>query len=51
VGEIASHITHTTRAIIEEAEESDASIYSDAAEDFSDVEGGFLSLDAVVKVQ
>lgn len=51
---IASGITeyntvHSTPAIIEEAEESDApSVYSDANEDFSDVEG-FLSLDAVVE--
>ncbi|KAE9365409.1 hypothetical protein N431DRAFT_353218 [Stipitochalara longipes BDJ] len=41
--------SHATPAIIEEAEESDApSVYSDANEDFSDVEG-FLSLDAVVE--
>ncbi|KAN0089463.1 hypothetical protein V8E51_019723 [Hyaloscypha variabilis] len=48
--EITSYNTsHATTAIIEEAEESDApSIYSDANEDFSDVEG-FLSLDAVVE--
>ncbi|KAH8749431.1 hypothetical protein BGZ57DRAFT_776033 [Hyaloscypha finlandica] len=42
--------SHATPGIIEEAEESDAtSVYSDANEDFSDVEGGFLSLDAVVE--
>jgi serine/arginine repetitive matrix protein 2 len=42
--------SHATPAIIEEAEESDAtSVYSDANEDFSDVEGGFLSLDAAVE--
>lgn len=35
--------------IMEETEESDASLYSDAAEDLSDVEGGFMSLDAVVQ--
>ncbi|PVH86154.1 hypothetical protein DL98DRAFT_407790 [Cadophora sp. DSE1049] len=45
LGEIASR----NSVILEEPEESDASIYSDAAEDFSDVEGsGFMSLDAVV---
>ncbi|KAK0105689.1 hypothetical protein ONS95_004216 [Cadophora gregata] len=45
LGEIASR----NSIILEEPEESDASIYSDAAEDFSDVEGsGFMSLDAVV---
>jgi len=45
LGEIASH----NSVILEEPEESDASIYSDAAEDFSDAEGnGYLSLDAVV---
>ena len=49
-GEMTSYSTsHVTPAIIEEAEESDApSVYSDANEDFSDVEG-FLSLDAVVE--
>jgi serine/arginine repetitive matrix protein 2 len=49
VGEISGHDTHATPAIIEEAEESDASVYSDANEDFEDLEGGFLSLDAVVE--
>lgn len=45
LGEIASR----NSIILEEPEESDASIYSDAAEDFSDAEGsGFMSLDAVV---
>lgn len=47
LGEIAAenHIRHST---IEE-ETEDESIYSDAAEDFSDAEGdGFMSLDAVV---
>ncbi|KAL2062435.1 hypothetical protein VTL71DRAFT_6701 [Oculimacula yallundae] len=44
LGEIAAY-----NSILEEPEESDASIYSDAAEDFSDAEGdGFMSLDAVV---
>ena len=49
VGEIAAYNALTTPGIIEETEESDTSIYSDAAEDLSDVEGdGFMSLDAVV---
>ncbi|CZT12148.1 related to MUC1 Extracellular alpha-1,4-glucan glucosidase [Rhynchosporium agropyri] len=44
LGEIAAY-----NSIAEEPEESDSSIYSDAAEDFSDIEGsGFMSLDAVV---
>lgn len=49
VGDIAVHNAPSTPAIIEEAEESDASVYSDANEDFEDLEGGFLSLDAVVE--
>lgn len=42
---------HQTDAIIEESEESEGdSIYSDAAEDISDLDGdGFMSLDAVVE--
>ncbi|TVY32673.1 hypothetical protein LOCC1_G008661 [Lachnellula occidentalis] len=51
LGEIAagnSHL-HDTPAIAEESEDSDTSVYSDAAEDLSDGEGdGFMSLDAVV---
>lgn len=39
-----------TAPIMEEPEESDASIYSDAAEDLSDMEcDGFMSLDAMVE--
>jgi serine/arginine repetitive matrix protein 2 len=39
-----------TNSIMEEDEESDASIYTDAAEEISDIEGdGFLSLDAMVE--
>ncbi|TVY59697.1 hypothetical protein LSUE1_G010095, partial [Lachnellula suecica] len=50
VGEIAIENSHAHNAILEEPEESDASVYSDAAEDLSDIEGdGFLSLDAVVE--
>jgi len=50
VGEIAAYNSHTDPAIFEETEESDASIYSDAAEDLSDIEGdGFMSLNAVVE--
>ncbi|KAG9230835.1 hypothetical protein BJ875DRAFT_487580 [Amylocarpus encephaloides] len=52
IGEIAAeNARRPTSAIIEESEDSDAnSIYSDAAEDLSDVEGdGFMSLDAVVE--
>jgi serine/arginine repetitive matrix protein 2 len=49
VGDIAVLNALSTPAIIEEAEESDASVYSDANEDFEDLEGGFLSLDAVVE--
>ncbi|TVY49297.1 hypothetical protein LCER1_G008322 [Lachnellula cervina] len=52
LGEIAAenlHL-HDTPAIAEETDESDASVYSDAAEDLSDGEGdGFMSLDAVVE--
>lgn len=47
LGEIAAYNAHPM--ILEEPEESDASVYSDAAEDFSDVEGGFMSLNAVVE--
>jgi hypothetical protein len=37
-------------AILEELEESDTSVYSDAVEELSDVDGdGFMSLDAVVE--
>ena len=46
---VLGEIANRNSIILEEPEESDASIYSDAAEDFSDVEGdGFMSLDAVV---
>lgn len=49
LGHIAAENLHDHNAIGEEADESDAtSIYSDAAEELSDVEGGFMSLDAVV---
>lgn len=49
LGHIAAENSHEHPTIIEETEESDAtSIYSDAAEELSDVEGGFISLDAVV---
>lgn len=49
VGDIAVHNALSTTATTEEEEESDASVYSDANEDFEDLEGGFLSLDAVVE--
>lgn len=52
LGEIAAENSHSHDhpVILEEPEESDASVYSDAAEDLSDTEGdGFLSLDAVVE--
>lgn len=43
-------LSPVTAPIMEEPEESDASIYSDAAEDLSDMEGdGFMSLDAMVE--
>ncbi|OWP07438.1 hypothetical protein B2J93_4967 [Marssonina coronariae] len=48
LGDVAAH--NSQSALQEEPDESDAdaSIYSDAAEDFSDAEGtGFISLDAV----
>ncbi|TVY28569.1 hypothetical protein LHYA1_G001925 [Lachnellula hyalina] len=51
LGEIAAENSHfhDTPAIAEESEESDTSVYSDAAEDLSNGEGdGFMSLDAVV---
>ncbi|KAL3422637.1 hypothetical protein PVAG01_06793 [Phlyctema vagabunda] len=50
VGEIAT-TQHHHEAIMEETEDSDSSgVYSDAAEDLSDLEGdGFMSLDAVVE--
>lgn len=49
LGHIAAENLHENPTIIEETDESDAtSIYSDAAEELSDVEGGFISLDAVV---
>jgi serine/arginine repetitive matrix protein 2 len=49
LGHIAEENLHDHNAMGEEADESDAtSIYSDAAEELSDVEGGFMSLDAVV---
>jgi len=50
VGDIAAENSHAHPVIVEEPEESDASVYSDAAEDLSDIEGdGFMSLDAVVE--
>jgi serine/arginine repetitive matrix protein 2 len=52
LGDIAAENSHShgSPVIVEEPEESDASIYSDAAEDLSDTEGdGFMSLDAVVE--
>jgi serine/arginine repetitive matrix protein 2 len=50
LGHIAAENLHEHPTIMEETEESDAtSIYSDAAEELSDVEGGFISLDAVVE--
>ena len=49
LGDVAAEDTHTIPAIMEETEESDTSVYSDAAEDLSDGDGdGFQSLDAVV---
>ena len=49
LGDIAAENAHTIPAILEEIEESDTSVYSDAAEDLTDGEGeGFQSLDAVV---
>ena len=49
-GDIATENTHGIPAIMEETEESDASIYSDAAEDLSDEDDdGFQSLNAVVE--
>ncbi|KUJ09347.1 uncharacterized protein LY89DRAFT_690392 [Mollisia scopiformis] len=48
--EIVSASTHVAPAILEEPEESDASVYSDAAEELTDTEGdGYLSLNAVVE--
>jgi hypothetical protein len=50
LGHIAAENTHTIPAIMEETEESDTSVYSDAAEDLSDGDGdGFQSLNAVVE--
>ncbi|KAG0650112.1 hypothetical protein D0Z07_2904 [Hyphodiscus hymeniophilus] len=50
LGDIAAENTNAISAIMEEAEESDASVYSDAAEDLSDGDGdGFQSLNAVVE--
>jgi serine/arginine repetitive matrix protein 2 len=49
LGNIAAEKLHDHAVILEETEESDASIYSDAAEELSDIEGGFMSLDAVVE--
>jgi serine/arginine repetitive matrix protein 2 len=49
-GQIAARNLHNTPAIMEETEESDTSVYSDAAEDLSEgEEEGFMSLDAVVE--
>lgn len=46
LGEIAAYNAHPV--ILEEPEESDAEVFSDAAEDLSGAEGnGFMSLDAV----
>ncbi|KAI9047018.1 hypothetical protein LZ554_009092 [Drepanopeziza brunnea f. sp. 'monogermtubi'] len=46
LGELAAYAAHP--AILEEPEESDADVYSDAAEDFSDADNnGFMSLNAV----
>jgi serine/arginine repetitive matrix protein 2 len=48
VGSIVAENLHY-HSILEETESDDESIYSDAAEDLSDLEGdGFMSLDAVV---
>jgi hypothetical protein len=50
LGGIVAEQTHTIPAILEETEESDTSVYSDAAEDLSDTDGdGFQSLNAVVE--
>ena len=49
LGDTTAENTLPIPAIMEETEESDASVYSDAAEDISDGDGdGFQSLDAVV---
>ncbi|KAJ5034956.1 uncharacterized protein L3040_008223 [Drepanopeziza brunnea f. sp. 'multigermtubi'] len=46
LGELAAYAAHPV--ILEEPEESDADVYSDAAEDFSDADdNGFMSLNAV----
>ena len=50
LGDIAAENARAIPSIVEETEESDASVYSDAAEDLTDGEGdGFQSLNAVVE--
>ena len=50
VGEVAHSLRHQIETADNESEGTEESIYSDAEEDFPDVEGdGFLSLDAIVE--